>query len=77
MHGHAVQEHVDDAVSRGAEVLCGGAPPSHLPAGSFFAPTLLGGATRAMRVFQEETFAPVIPLFPCAPPAGNSQQDRN
>ena len=66
--GSSLQEHVDDAVGLGAEVLCGGRPPSHLPDGHFFSPTLLGNATPAMRIFKEETFAPVIPLFPCASP---------
>jgi succinate-semialdehyde dehydrogenase / glutarate-semialdehyde dehydrogenase len=61
------QQHVDDAVANGARVLCGGSAPQGLDKGFFFSPTLLGDATPAMRVFQEETFAPVLPLFKCAP----------
>ena len=60
------QAHVKDAVERGAEVKCGGGRPSELPDGFFFAPTLLAGATPEMRVFREETFAPVVPVFKCA-----------
>lgn len=59
--------HVADAVSRGARVACGGGAPDGLATGFFFAPTLLEGATADMRVFREETFAPVVPLMRCAP----------
>lgn len=59
--------HVEDAVGRGARVACGGGAPTGLAKGFFFAPTLLVGATADMRVFREETFAPVVPLMRCAP----------
>jgi succinate-semialdehyde dehydrogenase / glutarate-semialdehyde dehydrogenase len=63
------QEHVDDAVALGATVECGGSPPGDegLKNGFFFSPTLLRNATPDMRIFKEETFAPVIPLFRCVP----------
>lgn len=61
------QAHVDDAKEKGAQVLCGGSRPANLDKGFFMSPTLLGNAMRNMRVYQEETFAPVIPLFKCAP----------
>lgn len=73
----AVQELVDDAVSKGARVLCGGSPPSHLPHGHFFSPTLIADALPSMRVFAEETFAPVIPLFPCGPTCSSWHECRN
>jgi succinate-semialdehyde dehydrogenase/glutarate-semialdehyde dehydrogenase len=61
------QGHVDDAVAKGASIICGGARMTDLPAdlknGFFFQPTLLKNATRDMRIFQEETFAPVLPMF--------------
>ena len=60
------KQHVDDAVKQGAKVLCGGQVPDGLDKGFFYGPTLLGNATPDMRVFKEETFAPVIPLFKCA-----------
>src|SRR5690606_35440783 len=55
------QEHVDDAVSHGARVLTGGG--AHALGGNFFAPTVLTGVTREARIFSEETFGPVAPLF--------------
>ncbi|MDR5798159.1 NAD-dependent succinate-semialdehyde dehydrogenase [Caballeronia sp. LZ008] len=55
------REHVEDAVSRGAKLVVGGATD---PRGtSYFQPTLLTGATRDMKVFREETFGPVAPIF--------------
>ena len=55
------QAHVDDAVSRGASVLVGGG--SHENGGCFFAPTVLADVPREARIFSEETFGPVAPLF--------------
>lgn len=60
------QEHVDDAVAKGATVECGGGPLEGAPEGGcFFTPTLLTNATKQMRVFKEETFAPVMSVFKC------------
>jgi succinate-semialdehyde dehydrogenase/glutarate-semialdehyde dehydrogenase len=56
-----VQEHIADAVSRGADVVCGGRP--HALGGTFFEPTVLVGATPEMRLASEETFGPVAPVF--------------
>ena len=44
-------------MAQGAEVLCGGGND-----GLFFEPTVLGGVTRDMRIFREETFGPVAPV---------------
>ena len=52
---------IDDAVAKGASVTLGGGP-SEL-GGSFVNPTILTGVTRDMRVFSEEIFGPVAPLF--------------
>jgi vanillin dehydrogenase len=46
---------VEDAVSRGAEVLSGGEPD-----GPLFPPTVLAGVTPEMRVYWEESFGPVV-----------------
>ncbi|QCX27396.1 succinic semialdehyde dehydrogenase [Nocardioides jishulii] len=59
----AVREHVQDAVDRGARVLTGGGPRPDLGP-LFFAPTLLEGVTPQMRVHAEETFGPVLSLYP-------------
>jgi vanillin dehydrogenase len=52
-----ISEHVDDAVSKGATLLCGGGHKD-----LFFEPTVLGNVTTEMRVFREETFGPVAPV---------------
>ena len=57
-----VEEHVMDAVGRGAKVAAGGSRAKDLGA-NFFAPTVLTGATTDMQIFREETFGPVAPLF--------------
>ena len=56
-----VEEHVADAVAKGAKVLAGGRP--HPLGGRFYEPTILTDVTPAMKVTKEETFGPVAPLF--------------
>ncbi|MEF2074299.1 NAD-dependent succinate-semialdehyde dehydrogenase [Consotaella aegiceratis] len=56
-----VKEHVEDAVAKGARVLTGGQADGQ--GGLFYRPTVLAGATPAMKVAREETFGPVAPLF--------------
>ncbi|MFC3848444.1 NAD-dependent succinate-semialdehyde dehydrogenase [Helicobacter baculiformis] len=56
-----VQEHISDAVDKGAQILSGG-KPSVLGA-SFFEPTILTGVDQSMLVAKEETFGPLAPLF--------------
>jgi succinate-semialdehyde dehydrogenase/glutarate-semialdehyde dehydrogenase len=56
-----VEEHVADAVARGAKVAMGG--KRHALGGFFFEPTILTNVTPAMKVTKEETFGPVAPLF--------------
>jgi succinate-semialdehyde dehydrogenase/glutarate-semialdehyde dehydrogenase len=52
---------VDDAVGKGAEVLCGGHAPDG--PGWFYEPTVLAGITPDMRVHTEEVFGPVATLY--------------
>ena len=54
-----VQEHIADALSKGARLLVGGKSMG----GNFFEPTLLRDVTTDMAVAREETFGPVAPLF--------------
>lgn len=54
-----VQEHVADAVSKGARVLAGAKPL----AGQFYEPTVLADANAQMLCAREETFGPVAPVF--------------
>jgi succinate-semialdehyde dehydrogenase/glutarate-semialdehyde dehydrogenase len=56
-----VEEHIADAVSKGARVIVGG--HRHALGRSFFEPTILADVTPAMLVAREETFGPVAPLF--------------
>lgn len=53
-----VVQHVEDAVRKGARVLCGGKAGE----GTYFQPTVLTGVTASMRIMQEETFGPVAPV---------------
>jgi succinate-semialdehyde dehydrogenase/glutarate-semialdehyde dehydrogenase len=56
-----VEEHIADAVAKGARIALGG--KRHALGGSFFEPTILTGVTPQMLVAREETFGPVAPLF--------------
>ena len=56
-----VEEHVADALAKGARVAFGGR--RHALGGTFFEPTILTGVTSDMMVAREETFGPVAPLF--------------
>jgi succinate-semialdehyde dehydrogenase/glutarate-semialdehyde dehydrogenase len=56
-----VEEHIQDAVAKGAKVVYGG--HRHALGGSFFEPTILAGVTTDMKVTREETFGPVAPLY--------------
>jgi len=56
-----VEEHIEDAVSKGASVIAGG-NRSKL-GGTFFTPTVLTNVNSSMKVAREETFGPIAPLF--------------
>ncbi len=56
-----VEEHIADAVAKGAVIAAGG--KRHALGGTFFEPTILTGVTRAMMLASDETFGPVAPLF--------------
>ncbi|HET6161618.1 MAG TPA: NADP-dependent succinate-semialdehyde dehydrogenase [Dongiaceae bacterium] len=56
-----VEEHIADAVKKGAKVVSGG--KRHSLGHSFFEPTILVNVTTDMAVAREETFGPVAPLF--------------
>ena len=52
---------IEDAVSRGARLLCGGHPRIDLGA-NFFEPTVLTNVDSTMKLFQEETFGPILAM---------------
>jgi succinate-semialdehyde dehydrogenase/glutarate-semialdehyde dehydrogenase len=56
-----VEEHVADALAKGAKLLTGGR--RHALGGTFYEPTILTDVTTDMKVTTEETFGPVAPLF--------------
>ena len=56
-----VEEHINDAVNKGARIALGG--KRHALGGTFFQPTILCDVTPQMLVAREETFGPVAPLF--------------
>lgn len=53
-----VVRHVQDAIDKGAKVLCGGKAGE----GTFYLPTVLSGVNATMQIMQEETFGPVAPI---------------
>jgi succinate-semialdehyde dehydrogenase / glutarate-semialdehyde dehydrogenase len=55
------EDHISDAVSKGARVLLGG--KRHSLGHTFFEPTVLAEVTAQMKIAREETFGPVAPLF--------------
>jgi succinate-semialdehyde dehydrogenase/glutarate-semialdehyde dehydrogenase len=55
-----VEQHVADALGKGAKVVVGG--HRHGNGGTFFEPTLMTNVTESMLIMREETFGPVAPL---------------
>lgn len=58
---HKIQGQIDDALSKGARIACGGNRLGEV--GFFFEPTVLLDVTPAMQIANDETFGPIAPLF--------------
>ena len=56
-----VEEHIADAIAKGANVATGG--KRHDLGHTFFQPTVLTGVTAEMKLAREETFGPLAPVF--------------
>ncbi len=56
-----VEEHLEDAVSKGGRVVAGG--KRHELGGTFFEPTIVADATQEMKIAKEETFGPLAPVI--------------
>jgi succinate-semialdehyde dehydrogenase/glutarate-semialdehyde dehydrogenase len=56
-----VEEHIADALAKGARVVVGG--KRHEKGGQFFQPTVLADVNTSMKITHEETFGPVAPLY--------------
>jgi succinate-semialdehyde dehydrogenase/glutarate-semialdehyde dehydrogenase len=61
VHVRRMCDLVRDAVSRGAQLVCGGHPRPDLGP-NFFEPTVLTGVDSSMRLLQEETFGPILAI---------------
>ncbi|MEZ4827008.1 MAG: NAD-dependent succinate-semialdehyde dehydrogenase [Bacteroidia bacterium] len=59
-----VEAHVKDAIEKGATLICGGQRPAgeKYNQGFYYTPTLLTMVNKHMRVMNEETFGPVVPI---------------
>ncbi len=56
-----IEEHIEDALNGGARVITGG--QRHALGGNYFEPTILADVPHTAKVFFEETFGPLAPLF--------------
>ena len=56
-----VHRHVQDAVAKGARLLCGGTSE-----GAFYQPTVLAGVTADMQVYGDESFGPLVSVIEAA-----------
>lgn len=63
-----VENHIEDARRKGAQVLWGGKRIPDLP-GHFIEPTILTGVNHSMKIMKEETFGPVMPIMTFSNPS--------
>ena len=59
-----VEGQIEEAINAGARVLTGGQRPIEFERGFFYQPTVIINVDHSMRIMQEETFGPVIPIMP-------------
>jgi len=59
---HKVMSHIEDAVSRGGVIECGGKRVEELDGGYFVHPTIISNVNDEMKIMNEETFGPVAPI---------------
>ena len=57
-----IRDHLDDAVQKGATILCGGKVETH-GGGNWILPTVMRNVDHSMKVMREETFGPLIPVM--------------
>jgi acyl-CoA reductase-like NAD-dependent aldehyde dehydrogenase len=57
-----MDEHVGDALQRGAELVVGGARAQGFPTALYYEPTVLDRVSAEMEVAREETFGPIVPI---------------
>ncbi|MBC6428148.1 MAG: aldehyde dehydrogenase family protein [Cellvibrionales bacterium] len=61
-----IQSQIADAKAKGATIHCGGQPIDH--GGIWYPPTVLSNLSPDMRILQEETFGPILPVIPFSTP---------
>ncbi|SRR5579875_119967 len=59
---HIVDDHIDDAVSKGAKIRLGG-KSMNLGGGLYMRPTILTDVNHDMKIMRDETFGPVMPVM--------------
>ncbi|MBX3013757.1 MAG: aldehyde dehydrogenase [Caldilineaceae bacterium] len=58
-----MDQHIDDALAQGAQLLRGGQRAANFPTGLYYPPTVLSQVTPTMLVAREETFGPIMPVM--------------
>jgi succinate-semialdehyde dehydrogenase/glutarate-semialdehyde dehydrogenase len=58
-----IDDHVKDALEKGARLLAGGGRNEDLAPGYYYQPTVLSNVNHSMKVMTEETFGPIIPIM--------------
>ena len=56
--------HIEDALAKGAKLVCGGRRAAGFPTDLYYEPTILDQVSPDMLVNQEETFGPIAPIIP-------------
>lgn len=60
---HIINNHLKDAIEKGAILLCGASQCEEHGGGYYLPPSVLTNVTHDMKLMQEETFGPVIPVM--------------
>jgi succinate-semialdehyde dehydrogenase / glutarate-semialdehyde dehydrogenase len=60
---HLINEHLKDALEKGARIVCGESACLQLDGGYYLPPTILVNVNHDMKIMQEETFGPVMPVM--------------
>lgn len=60
---HIINEHLQDALAKGAQLITGSSSCENIGGGYYCRPTILTQVTHEMKIMQEETFGPIIPVM--------------
>jgi succinate-semialdehyde dehydrogenase/glutarate-semialdehyde dehydrogenase len=60
-----MDEHIADALERGAQMRLGGGRASGYPTDLYYEFTVIDGVDHSMRIAREESFGPVVPIVAC------------